>query len=62
MSLRPRLGHVVEKAPVGGRCVTHEYWVTPGKTAYQSVLQKKEITVSVSAGRTAPLNFCEGSP
>lgn len=60
--LRPRLGHVVEKAPVGGRCVTHEYWVTPGKTAYQSVLQKKEITVSVSAGRTVPLNFCEGSP
>jgi HEAT repeat protein len=60
--LRPRLGHVVEKALVGGRCVTHEYWVTPGKTAYQSVLLKKEITVSVSAGRTAPLNFCDGSP
>ncbi|MFO0575525.1 MAG: HEAT repeat domain-containing protein [Polyangia bacterium] len=60
--LRPRLGHVVEKASVGGRCVAHEYWVTPGKTAYQSVLQKREITVSVSAGRTASLNFCEGSP
>lgn len=60
--LRPRLGHVVEKAAVGGKCVTHEYWVTPGKTSYQSVVLKKEITVSVSAGRTVPLNFCEGTP